>query len=161
MKMLAWDHCLGLRPKNKNIWFRSNFKIIWESPTFWKSYTFGSFPVSITTTFSYFKNHHRRPSPGKNIRTFLDSLPFTSLTHFTSLHDQLERGRRALKARVTRLLYSGFLKTTQPRKNWSFAWKKCIFLHKKTTQPLKKLKFGMKKWQKIDKKLTKKMKSHL
>ena len=65
MKMLAWDHCLGLRPKNKNIWFRSNFKIIWESPTFWKSYTFGSFPVSITTTFSYFKNHHRRPSPGK------------------------------------------------------------------------------------------------
>ena len=47
------------------------------------------------------------------------SLHFTSLTHslthsLTSLHfthfthDQLRRGRRALKARVTRLLHSGF-----------------------------------------------------
>ena len=62
----VWD------PK-KNIWFRSNFKIIWESPIFWKNYTFGSFNLSITTTFSYFKNHHRRLSPCKNQRPKMSS----------------------------------------------------------------------------------------
>ena len=69
----VWD------PK-KNIWFRSNFKIIWELPTFWKSYTFGSFPVSITTTFSYFKNHQRRPSAGKNQRPKICFISSSSLS---------------------------------------------------------------------------------
>ena len=30
-----------------------------------KIYTFGKFSVSITTPFLFFKNNHRRPSPGK------------------------------------------------------------------------------------------------
>ena len=85
----VWD------PK-KNIWFRSNFKIIWESPTFWKSCTFGSFPVSITTTFSYFKNHHRRPSPGKNQR------PKMSSSFISSFHSQ-PAGRGSTAMAVTRL----------------------------------------------------------
>ena len=50
---------------------------------FAKNYTFGRFPVTITTTVAFFNTYHRRPSPGKNLRTFLDSLHFT---HFTSLH---------------------------------------------------------------------------
>ena len=73
----VWD------PKKK-IWFRSNFKIIWESPIFWKNYTFGSFNLSITTTFSYFKNNHRRPSPCKNQRPKICFISF----HFISFHSQ-------------------------------------------------------------------------
>ena len=47
-------------------------------------------------------------------------------------------------------------KSIQPLKNWSFAWRYCLFLLKNTSQPRKKLKFCMKKWQKNEKKGTKK-----
>ena len=33
---------------------------------FAKNYTFGRFPVTITTTVAFFNNYHRRPSPGRD-----------------------------------------------------------------------------------------------
>ena len=62
-------------------WYnRSNIKVSWELQRFWKFIHLGDFP-SITTPVLFFKNHHRRPSPGKNKTAFLASLHFTHSLH--------------------------------------------------------------------------------
>ena len=43
---------------------------------------------------------------------------------------------------------NGTKNTTQPRKNWSFAWQILYFLLKKTAQPRKERKFCIQKWPK-------------
>ena len=71
---------------------------------FAKNYTFGRFPVTITTPVAFFNNYHRRSSPGKNKRTFLAPL-FTHFTHsLTHLltHFTHNQGSRRSAAKIER-----------------------------------------------------------